>query len=46
MKKRRKRPWQAAFVGAIRQTSFPRWERYEKRPERELAFLSDGLLPI
>lgn len=25
---------------------FPGWEKYEKRPERELAFLRDGLLPL
>jgi hypothetical protein len=25
---------------------FPGWEKYEKRPELELAFLRDGLLPL
>jgi hypothetical protein len=25
---------------------FPGWEKYENRPEKELAFLREGLLPI
>jgi hypothetical protein len=41
---------EAGFVDylrlAFRYGGFPGWERYDKRPEKELAFLTDGLLPI
>jgi hypothetical protein len=31
---------------AFRWGGFPGWERHEHRPEKELAFLTEGLLPI
>jgi hypothetical protein len=31
---------------AFRWGGFPGWERYSERPEKELAYLADGLLPI
>jgi hypothetical protein len=31
---------------AFRWGGFPGWEKYDKRPEQELKFLSDGLLPL
>ena len=38
------------FVGYLRKSfqwgGFPGWERYANRPEKELAFLREGLLPI
>ena len=38
------------FVGYLRKSfqwgGFPGWERYPNRPEKELAFLREGLLPI
>jgi hypothetical protein len=41
---------EAGFVDylrlAFRYGGFPGWERYDKRPEKELAFLTNGLLPI
>lgn len=43
-------PHETTFVSylrlAFRWGGFPGWERQEKRPEAELAFLTDGLLPI
>jgi len=43
-------PHQTTFVGylriAFRFGGFPGWERQATRPEKELRFLSDGLLPI
>lgn len=43
-------PHKTSFVGylriAFRWGGFPGWERYDKRPEKELKFLSEGLLPI
>ena len=42
--------YQATFVGYLRKNfqwgGFPGWERYTDRPEKELAFLREGLLPI
>ena len=31
---------------AFKWGGFPGWERYPNRPEKELAYLSEGLLPI
>jgi hypothetical protein len=31
---------------SFRWGGFPGWEKYENRPEKELAFLREGLLPI
>ena len=43
-------PHKTSFVGylrlAFRWGGFPGWERYDKRPENELKFLTEGLLPI
>jgi hypothetical protein len=43
-------PHRTSFVNylriAFRWGGFPGWERQAKRPEKELKFLSDGLLPI
>ena len=44
-------PWyDATFVQYVRKNfewgGFPGWERYPERPEKELAFLREGLLPI
>jgi hypothetical protein len=43
-------PHKTTFVNylriAFRWGGFPGWERQEKRPERELNFLTEGLLPI
>ena len=43
-------PHKTSFVGylriAFRWGGFPGWERHDKRPEKELNFLTDGLLPI
>lgn len=43
-------PHKTTFVNylriAFRWGGFPGWERREKRPERELKFVADGLLPI
>jgi hypothetical protein len=43
-------PHGTSFVGYLRHAfrwgGFPGWERHENRPEKELAFLADGLLPI
>jgi hypothetical protein len=43
-------PHQTSFVGylrtAFRWGGFPGWERHDKRPEKELQFLAEGLLPI
>jgi hypothetical protein len=42
--------YDTTFVGYIRKNfewgGFPGWERYADRPEKELQFLSEGLLPI
>jgi hypothetical protein len=43
-------PHKTTFVGylriAFRWGGFPGWERQKERPEKELKFLTDGLLPI
>ena len=43
-------PHKTSFVDylriAFRWGGFPGWEKYDKRPEQELRFLSDGLLPL
>jgi hypothetical protein len=43
-------PHKTTFVNylriAFRWGGFPGWERHENRPERELAILTEGLLPI
>jgi hypothetical protein len=42
--------YDTTFVGYLRKNfqwgGFPGWERYPNRPEKELAFLREGLLPI
>jgi hypothetical protein len=42
--------YDATFVGYVRKSfewgGFPGWERYSQRPEKELDFLRQGLLPI
>jgi len=42
--------YETTFVGYIRKNfqwgGFPGWERYPNRPEKELQFLREGLLPI
>jgi hypothetical protein len=42
--------YEATFVGYVRKNfqwgGFPGWERYSNRPEKELAFLREGLLEI